>query len=114
METLKIADIIRCNSTLYKMRGNELSFPMNVSFKIYQIIKLFDEVEDFVFNALKNVFGKDIDILNMTEQQKEVYDILLNSSIEIDIPKINKDYFKQNEKVNITIDDISNLQIIMD
>ena len=51
MKILKVYKVINCNKTLYKMFQQQKTFPISVGFKLFKIMKLFDEVEEYVFNT---------------------------------------------------------------
>lgn len=75
-------------------------------------MKKFDEVEEYVFNVLEMTF-QNIDFNSMTEQQKMFYNNIVSSEIELEFETIDEKFFKENETVMLTIEDISNLGIIL-
>ncbi len=113
MEKITIEKAILCNKTLFKLLQEKTEFPTFVSFNLYKAMKKLEEVEEFVFNVLDTTFVN-LDMSNLNEEQMTFYNKLIQSEIEMDLPKISESYF-ENEKVsNLTIEDISNLSIILD
>ena len=112
MERLKIYEIFNCNKTLNKMFEQHNTFPISIGFKLFKIMKMFDEVEEYVFNIMEITF-KDFKFEHMNDEEKRFYDTILSSEIELKYDKINTSYFENNEDLMLTIEDISNLSIIL-
>jgi hypothetical protein len=112
MERILIHKVLTCNRTLYKIYKQQSILPVSVGFKIYKIMKLFDEVEEYVFNITEMVFNE-ITWTDMTEEQKEFYNNIISSEIELDYEKIDKAFFENNDKLMLTLEDIDNLSIII-
>ena len=112
MEKLKIYEVLNCNRTLFKMIEQQKTFPISLGFKLFKIIKIFDEVEEYVFNAMEIAF-KDFKFENMNKEEKKFYDIILRSEIELEYERIKASYFENNNDLMLTIEDIGNLSIIM-
>ena len=49
----------------------------------------------------------------MSEEEKMFYNKVLSSEIELEYEKINTSYFEKNNDLMLTIEDISNLSIIL-
>lgn len=111
MQKMTIYEVLNINKTLYKMFKQQSKFPISIGFKLYNIMKKFDEVEEYVFNVMENTF-KDFDITNMTDEQQKFYNVVLSSEIELDYGKVNINYFNGNDDLKLTLEDISNLQPI--
>lgn len=112
MERLQIYEVFDCNRTLYKMLEQQKTFPISLGFKLFKLMKVFDEVEEYVFNTMETTF-KDFKFENMNEEEKMFYNTILSSEIELDYEKINTSYFENNEDLMLTIEDIGNLSIIL-
>ena len=56
---------------------------------------------------------KDFRFEQMSEEEKMFYNKLLSSEIELKYEKINTSYFEKNNDLMLTIEDISNLSIIL-
>lgn len=111
MKILKVYKVINCNKTLYKMFQQQKTFPISVGFKLFKIMKLFDEVEEYVFNTMENTF-ENFKFENMDDNEKMFYNSLLSSDIELNYEKVNPSYFEDNDDLKLTIEDIDNLSII--
>ena len=112
MERLKIYEIFNCNKTLNKMFEQQNTFPISIGFKLFKIMKMFDEVEEYVFNIMEMTF-EDFKFEQMNEQENVFYNTVLNSEIELEYERINTLYFEDNADLMLTIEDISNLSIIL-
>lgn len=112
MKKLKIYEVLNCNKTLNKMFEQQNTFPISLGFKIFKLMKIFDEVEEYVFNVMEMTF-KDFRFEQMSEEEKMFYNKLLSSEIELKYEKINTSYFEKNNDLMLTIEDISNLSIIL-
>ena len=112
MERLKIYEIFNCNKTLNKMFEQQNTFPISIGFKLFKIMKMFDEVEEYVFNIMEMTF-ENFKFEQMNEEENIFYNTVLNSEIELEYERINTSYFEDNTDLMLTIEDISNLSIIL-
>ncbi len=112
MERLKIYEIFNCNKTLNKMFEQQNTFPISIGFKLFKIMKMFDEVEEYVFNIMEMTF-ENFKFEQMNEEENIFYNTVLNSEIELEYERINTSYFEDNMDLMLTIEDISNLSIIL-
>lgn len=112
MEKLTIYQVLNCNRTLFKMFEQQKTFPFSVGFKLFKIMKQFDEVEEYVVNTMEMTF-KDIVLTDLDEEQKMFYNNIISSEIELEYEKIDISYFENNEDLMLTIEDIGNLSIIL-
>ena len=112
MKKLKIFEIFNCNRTLNKIFEQKNTFPISIGFKLFKIMKMFDEVEEYVFNIMEITF-KDFKFEHMNDEEKRFYNAVLSSEIELEYERINASYFENNEDLMLTIEDISNLSIII-
>lgn len=112
MEKLKIYEVLNCNKTLYKMLCQQKTFPISLGFKLFKFMKIFDEVEEYVFSTMEMTF-KDFRFEQMSEEEKIFYNTVLNSEIELEYERINTSYFENNDDLMLTIEDIGNLSIIL-
>nr|DAS58176.1 MAG TPA: hypothetical protein [Caudoviricetes sp.] len=108
---MEIYKVLRCNKILNKtMKSGR--FSVEVGFLIYKISKMFDEVEEYVIQTMNNIFP-DIKLDDMTEEQKNAYNYIISSEIELDVPLINIEKFKNSENIKLSIEDIEALSIIL-
>lgn len=112
METLPIYKVMNCNKVLLKLMEQNKTFPFSLGFKIYKIIKKFDEVEEYVFSTIDLAFGE-YDWMNMTKEQSEFYSRLLMEQIELDFEKIPSECLANNSELMLTLEDINDLSIIL-
>ncbi len=112
MTRLKIYEIFNCNKTLNKMFEQQNTFPISIGFKLFKIMKMFDEVEEYVFKIMEMTF-EDFKFEQMNLEENIFYNTVLSSEIELEYERINASYFENNEDLMLTIEDISNLSIII-
>ena len=112
MTRLKIYEIFNCNKTLNKMFEQQNTFPISIGFKLFKIMKMFDEVEEYVFKIMEMTF-EDFKFEQMNLEENIFYNTVLSSEIELEYERINASYFENNENLMLTIEDISNLSIII-
>ena len=112
METLQIYQVMDCNKVLFKMYEQKNIFPFSLGFKLFKIMKIFDEVEEYVFNTMDMTFPN-YDWGNLTKEESEFYSKLLTEKIELDFEKIPKEIFENNDKLMLSLEDIGNLSIIL-
>ena len=112
MTKLKIYEIFNCNKTLNKMIEQQNTFPISIGFKLFKIMKMFDEVEEYVFKIMEMTF-EDFKFEQMNLEENIFYNTVLSSEIELEYERINASYFENNEDLMLTIEDISNLSIII-
>lgn len=112
MEKLTIAQVLSCNRTLFKILEQRNTLPASVGFKLYRIMKMFDEVEEYVFDTMDITF-ENFDFTNMTEEQKLFYNNIISSEIELDFDKIETSILENNENLMLTLEDIDNLSPIL-
>ena len=88
------------------------TFPISIGFKLFKIMKMFDEVEEYVFKIMEMTF-EDFKFEQMNLEENIFYNTVLSSEIELEYERINASYFENNEDLMLTIEDISNLSIII-
>lgn len=111
----KIGEIISCNRTLFKiLYEQKRNVSMSDGFKLYELMKIFDDVEEYVFDVMTATFGQDIDYSRLTEEQKEVYFNLMNVEIDLEFEKMKKEVFEKDDKTIINMEDIDNLKIMLE
>lgn len=112
LEKVKISDVLCCNKVLYKIYEQKSNFTANIGFKIFKLMKQFDEVEEYLFDLIEKCFGT-VDITNMTEEQKQFYFGAISCEIELDYERIERKHFEENDTLVLNIEDIEALGIIL-
>ena len=108
---MEIYKVLRCNKVLNKTLKSG-RFSIEVGFLIYKITKSFDEVEEYVIQTMNNIFP-DIKLNEMTEEQKKAYNYVISSEIDLDVPRINIEKFKNSDGIKLSIEDIEAMEIIL-
>lgn len=112
-EKLHIYQVMECNKVLFKLIQQQSTFPFSIGFKIFQLSKKFDEVEEYVFNLMEDTF-EDFNFKTMTDNQKMFYSSVLSSEIELEYEKIPMKFFEQNDDLKLTVEDIEKMMIILE
>lgn len=109
-----INDVLNCSKTLERIFKQHEVLPVRLTFKLYNLIKTFDSVSDYVIQMLQMTFP-DINFEEeFTEEQKTFYNYLLSSEIELDIEKIDKRLLEESGGLLLSLADVENLSIILD
>lgn len=112
MEKLQIFQVLECNKVLYKILEQRMAISVSVGLKINRIMKLFDEVEEYVFTTMDMAF-QEINWENLTKEQNDFYEKLISEQIELEYNKIPTSFFEENDNLKLTIEDIERLSIIL-
>lgn len=112
MEKLQVYQVLECNKTLYKMLEQRTTFPISIGLKLHRIMKSFDEIEEYVFDTMDMTF-ENYEWGKMTNEQMMFYQNLISQEIELDFEKIPSKWFEENNKLMLSIEDISRLSIIL-
>lgn len=112
MEKFQIHSVLECNKVLYKLMENRDKFTISVGFKLYNAMKKFDEVEEYVFELMTLTFG-DVCWDSLTEEQIVFYNKLLSEEIELEIEKIPSKIFEECGEFKLSIEEIGKLSIII-
>lgn len=110
---IQVQQVVECNKVLYKMLEQRITFPISVGIKLKKIMKMFDEVEEYVFETMDMAFGT-IDWQQMTEEQITFYTNLVTEEIELDYDKIPISVFENNNDLKLTLEEIEKLSIILE
>ena len=112
MEKLQVFQVLETNKILYKIFEQKTSLPISVGLKIYRIMKIFDEVEEYVFETMDLAYPN-FNWMSMTEDEKIFYQRLISEQIELDYEKIPTELFEKNDNLMLTVEDIGALSIIL-
>lgn len=114
-KTISISYGFNIGKTIDKIIAQQINLPANIAFALYKLYKQLIEMEEFVFQRLNMICGENVDFNNMTENQKILYSSVFDSEITIDVEdNINIEKVVKNNKINLTIQDIDNLNNIFD
>lgn len=112
MEKLVVSQVLECNKTLYKIMEQKVNLPISIGLKFYRIMKIFDEIEEYVFETMDMTF-ENLDWNNMTNEQMLFYKNLLSEQIEVEYTKIPQKELENNNVLMLNIGDIEKLSIIL-
>lgn len=108
---LSIGDCFGLNLIINNIIEQQLSISANIAYYFYILNKKLNEIESFVFERIERVFGENIDLTKLNDEQKIIFETILNSRIIIDLPDIQIDDFLINE-LKLKIDDFNFLKYI--
>lgn len=112
-KTISISYGFNLSKTIDKIIAQQINLPANIAFALYKLYKQLTEMEEFVFQRLNMICGENVDFNNMTENQKILYSSVFDSEITIDVEdNIDIEKVVKNNKINLTIQDIDNLNNI--
>lgn len=109
--TKKLFDVLRFNTVLFKLIDQQVCFPLNIAYKLFKLKKELTEIEELMFDRWEVLFGKDYNIENFSEEQIQLYNITLQTEINIDLFDLNKEDIFNNEKASLSIQDIEIINI---
>ena len=112
MEKLLVSQVLECNKTLYKIMQQKVNLPISVGLKFYKIMKIFDEIEEYVFETMDMTF-ENLNWNNMTNEQMLFYKNLISEQIEVEYTKIPQKELENNNVLMLNIGDIEKLSIIL-
>lgn len=107
---LQIYEIIKVNRSLDVLIKQQLLYPINIAYKIYQLKKDLDEIENYVFERFSLIYPN-ANLLDLKEDESVVYNTLLTSSIEIN-SNITKEELLICDDINISVEDITNIMLL--
>ncbi len=102
----KIYDIMLFNNILAKLYEQQVNYPINISYKLYKLKNELDEIDNFMFLRWESLFGENFDTENFTEDEILLYNSTLNVEIEVDLFKLSLNDIIDNDKVEITMQEI--------
>ena len=112
---MKIFEIFDCNKVLYKLWNDKTELPLGVGFKIYENIKAFNEVENYVFSIMKDLYGDEwVDKLENEKEIGEWYDRLMSTEVSPEVKKIEKETFLENNSIKLSLEDIEKISLILE
>lgn len=114
---LKVAAVYRfieCNRSLEKLMGQDLKYDIKTSYKLVRTKREIDEVVDYVMGRFSMLCDGDVDVENMTDNQRVIMNSLLYQPVEIDIPEIDVDDIVGNDEVKASPSDVENILFLFE
>ena len=112
MKKVKISQIFECNKVLFKLFEQGNKFPISLGFRLYKMMKRFEEVEEYVFELMDMAF-ENYDWGNMTDEQKKFYSNVMSQEIEIEFEKIPSEFFEKSNDLMLTLDEMEKISLIL-
>lgn len=106
-----IFDILNFNTVLHKITEQQICFPINIAYKLFKLKKEIDEIEELIFERWEILFGKDYNVEMFNEEQIQVYNLTLQSEVEIDIYDLKKENILSNENAFLSIKDVETINL---
>lgn len=106
-----IFEILKFNTILHKLIKQQISFPINISYKLFKLKEELNEIESLIFERWDILFGENYDINELNDEQITLYNVTLQSEIEIDFFGLKKEDIISNTEAKLTIQDIEIVNI---
>lgn len=106
---LTVNEILGLNDALEILFQEHIKYPINIGFKLYQLKKHLNDITEYTVNRIVELLP-DLkkDDCELSDNDKLVYQVILNSEIEIDTYGITREelycIYKNNNKNNPIID----------
>lgn len=98
-----------CNNVIYKLLEQQISYPINVAYKIYKLKKELDEIEQLMYDRWNILFGSDYDITTFTEEEITLYNTTLQAQLDVDLFELSINQVTHNNTVELTISEMETL-----
>lgn len=104
---LKVSELFEINEALSKLLSQDKEYPINIGYDIYRVKKNLDDIESYVVNRLCMVLDNERMSKNeLTNEEMLVYDTVMNSDVEIETFKIEKEKLFDNNNVKLTVKEV--------
>lgn len=108
---ITIAECFKLNQIINNIISQELSLSANTAYHFFLLNKTLNNIEDFVFKRMEKIFGENFDITKFNNEEKIVYNTILNSVINVELLNVHVDEFL-NTELKLKIDDFNFLKYI--
>lgn len=105
---IPIYQIIKMNRSLETLISQQTLYNINIAYKIHKIKKELDEIEQYTFDRL-TLICPNFDLKNHNEEELLIYNTILNSQIEVDLPTITEEELLSSDEIKLSIEDIENI-----
>lgn len=111
---LKIGQVFNILKSIEDVMISDIHCPVSFAWKLSKTMSLLSEVVDYALSRIGK-FMSGFGERELTENERLVYDEIMNSEVEIEIPCFSEDEFvKLSEKVLIHISSIDGLRELVD
>lgn len=108
--TLKVSELFEVNESLTKLLSQDKEYPVNIGYDIYRVKKSLDDIEGYVVNRLCMVLDNERMSKNeLTNEEMLVYNMVMDTDVEIETFKIEKDKLFDNSKVELTVKEVADI-----
>lgn len=113
---LTIGQIFKAQEALNKLIGQELAYDVSVAFVFWQVKKRVDELVEFTWKRLEDMYGSGFDLTKMSDEELVPYALLMSSSVNF--TPIAMDFEKtitnHTGEVALTVNDVDALSILFE
>lgn len=113
MKKLTVGEVMMLNNIIYKLIEQQIHYPINISYKLYKLKQIFDDIESVMMTRWTLLLGEDYDMNNLSDEQYAIYMATISADIEVDLMGLTVDDLADNDKVVITITDMERLSQIL-
>lgn len=101
-----VYEIMLMNTVLYKLYEQQINYAVNIGYKIYKLKNELDEIEHFMIERWKMLFGENYNVEAFTEEEVVLYNTSLQVQIDINIYNLTVEEITNNNQVNLTLNNI--------
>ena len=105
-KTVKLGYIFKLSQVIDKINRQQINLTAKTAFELYTLRNELYRIEDFILDRIDMAFGGSVELNNMTDGQRMIYDSVMNSDMEIEFPSIDKDEIILNENIKLGINDM--------
>lgn len=106
MNTKTIYEIFKCNTIIYKLIEQQITYPINTAYKLLRLRQQFDEIESLMRDRWIILFGENYNENDFSETQIAVYNATLQATVEIDTFHLKIEDVINNGIIKLTIEEV--------
>lgn len=110
---MRIYDVFKLNIILTKILGQQSKFNINLAYRLYKLRKKLDEIEGFAMERFETLFGNGFDSERLTENERMVYNTILSTEIDEELPKISFVELMNELEIKVDVEDIGYLEKVL-
>lgn len=110
--TVKLYEALAALPAIEKLVGQQVEYPVRIAYRIYKLREELSGIETFLFRRIEALFGGNVDFTCLTEKQREAYQAILNSDIDLDDCDVDMDDILVGD-ATLTFDDIGVLDVLL-
>lgn len=105
---IPIYQVIKSNRSLDVLISQQGLYNINIAYKLYKVKKELDDIENYAFERLSSICPN-IDLNNLSDNELLIYNNIINSQIELNIPILTEDELLSSDEIKLSVEDIDNI-----